>query len=404
VSDASREAPNPLWGGDWPEVAARWTLDPAVTFLNHGSFGATPRAVLEAQDRWRAEMEREPVEFLWRRLPGLLGEAKAVAADFLDADHDGFAFVRNATTGVAIVLASMELRAGDRIVATDHVYPGVLNCLRRTCERAGADLTLAPIPLGASDAEAVQAFAGALDERTRLAVVEHVTSSTATIFPAAPMIRACRDRGVPVLLDAAHAPGMLDVSVRTLDPDFWTGNFHKWVCAPKGSAGLWVAPQHRDRIHPLVTSHGAGQGLGPEFDFQGTDDYTAYLSVPDALAFMAGLGWERIRTYNHALVEHGQRVIGEALGTAPPVSGERFGSMALVDLPVTLAPDADAAAALQARLFEEHHVEVPAFWWNGRAFLRLSAQVYNRPGDYDRLAEALHPKAARSGYPALPRG
>lgn len=388
---------NPLWGSDWTEVAALWTLDPSIAFLNHGSFGATPRPVLDAQSRWRAEMEREPVAFLWRRLPSRLEESRVAVSTLLDADPDGLVFVRNATTGINTVLASLELGPGDRLVATDHVYPAVLNAVARACRDSGGELASASIPLGAAPSEAVKAIADALDDRTRLVVAEHVTSSTATIFPVEAVVARCRERGIPVLVDAAHAPGMLDVSVRRLAPDFWTGNFHKWVCAPKGSAALWVAREHRDRVHPLVTSHGAGRGLKCEFDFAGTDDYTAYLSVPAALEVMGNLGWERVRGHNHALVAAGQRMACDAVGTDPPLPEDRFGSMALVPLAHSLAPDTDAAAALQARLLDEHRIEVPAFWWNGAAHLRLSAQVYNRPDEYVRLADALRSERARLG-------
>jgi isopenicillin-N epimerase len=379
-----------VWGKGWDEVAANWALDPDVAFLNHGSFGATPLPVLAAQDGWRKRMEREPVEFLWRRLSGRIEEARQRAAGFLDADPSGFAFVPNATTAVSTVLASLDLRAGDRLVATDHAYPAVLNALRTTCDRTGAELVLVGIPLPPPpEDDIVERMLDVVDPRTRLVVVDHVTSSTALILPAADVVAACREAGVPVMVDAAHAPGMLDVSVRRLRPEYWSGNFHKWVCAPKGAAALWVTDELRDLTHPLVTSHGAGQGFAAEFDFQGTDDYTAYLSVPAALDFMASLGWERIRRHNHELAAYGQRVVAGALGTTPPVPEDGFASMALCALPARLAPDQEAARRLQLRLFEDHRIEVPISWWNGAAYIRLSAHVYNAPEDYERLAAVL---------------
>ena len=379
-----------MWGSGWPEVAAHWTLHPDVAFLNHGSFGATPLPVLAAQNAWREQMERDPVEFLWRRLAGRLDEARRRAAGFLDADPSGFAFVPNATTAVSTVLASLDLRAGDRLVATDHAYPAVLNALRATCARTGAELVLAGIPLPPPpEDDIVGRIMDVVDSRTRLVIVDHVTSATALILPAAGVVAACRGVGVPVMVDAAHAPGMLDVSVRHLRPDYWTGNFHKWVCAPKGAAVLWVKEELRDRTHPLVMSHGAGQGYAAEFDFQGTDDYTAYLSVPAALDFMASLGWERIRRHNHALAAYGRRVVAASLGTPPVVPEDRFGSMALCALPTRLAPDQETAQRLQLRLFEDHRIEVPIAWWNDAAYLRLSAQAYNAPEDYERLAAVL---------------
>src|SRR5439155_11310409 len=238
-----RRRTNPLWGRGWHDVAANWALDPDIVFLNHGSFGATPRPVLAAQDAWRKVMEREPVDFLWRLLSGRIDEARRRAADFLDADPSGFAFVPNVSTAISTVLASLDLHHGDRLVATDHAYPAVVNALRPTCPRTGAELVLVGIPLPPpAPADVVGRIMNVVDARTRLVIVDHVTSATALILPAADVVTACRDAGVPVMVDAAHAPGMLDVSVRRLRPDYWTGNFHKWVCAPKGAAALWVRP------------------------------------------------------------------------------------------------------------------------------------------------------------------
>jgi isopenicillin-N epimerase len=381
---------NPLWGEDWPSVRDQWTLDPTVTFLNHGSFGAVPRPVLEAQDEWRREMERQPVDFLWRRLPALLEEARQAAAAFLRADPDGFAFVPNATTGVATVLASVELGRGDRVVLSDHAYPAVINAARRACLMAGAELTTVGIPLPLPEpAEIAEIFVRATTPGTRLVIVEQVTSPTGALLPALDVAAACRARGALVLIDGAHAPGMLSTDVGALEADFWTGNFHKWACAPKGSAALVVGPAHRDRVHPLTTSHGMGQGFREEFDWTGTKDDTAYLTVPAALAFMAGLGWDRVRRHNHELVAFGQRTVSKALGTEPPVPEPRFGSMALVGLPDGAAGTQDAAVALGARLYEAERIEVPIGAWNGRGYVRLSAQAYNGPADYERLADAL---------------
>jgi isopenicillin-N epimerase len=381
---------NPLWGDDWTFVRDLWTLDPTVTFLNHGSFGATPLRVLEAQDAWRRDMEHQPVEFLWRRLPSLLEEARQTAAAFLSADPDGFAFVPNATAGVATILASLALEPGDRILLSDHAYPAVVNAARRACRDAGAELATIHIPLPLPEPGGiVELFAEATTPRTRLVIVDQVTSPTGALLPAPEVVAACRRRGALIMVDGAHAPGMLTVNVGALRADFWTGNFHKWVCAPKGAAALVVAADHRDRVHPLVASHGMGKGFREEFDWTGTKDDTAYLSVPAALEFMASLGWERVRRHNHALAAFGQRAVAEAVGTEPPVPESCFGSMALVSLPDGLATTQDDAVALGSKLYETERIEVPVGAWNGRVYLRLSAQAYNRPGDYERLAEAL---------------
>jgi isopenicillin-N epimerase len=260
----------------------------------------------------------------------------------------------------------------------------------------GVSIVSPPADRTVREGDVVEAIDGALVERTRLVVVDHVTSATATIFPVEEIVARTRARGVPVLVDAAHVPGMIPVSARSLRADYWTGNFHKWVCAPKGSAALWVAPEHRDRVRPLVTSHRAGAGFTAEFGFTGTDDYTAHLTVARAIALMDDLGWDRVRAHNHALVTMAQRLACDAIGTVPPLAENRFGSMAIVPLPPTLATDAEGAAALQRRLFDDDRIEVPVFTWNARPYIRLSAHVYNRPAEYEALADALA-RLARSG-------
>jgi isopenicillin-N epimerase len=381
---------NPLWGDDWPAVRDLWLLDPEITFLNHGSFGATPRPVLDRQMALRTEMERRPVEFLWRRLPDLLREARGAVAAFLMADPEGLAFVPNATTAVATVLAQAGLEPGDEVLLTDHAYPAVLKAARRECARTGAELVLASVPLPLPPpGEITRIVAGALTGRTKLAIVEHVTSATAAIFPIAEIVAACRARGVPALVDAAHGPGMLPIDLAALAPDYWTGNLHKWVCAPKGAAVLFVAPEHRPLVGPLVASHGYGGTFHEQFDWTGTADPTAFLSVPAALELFRGLGWERVRRHNHELAAYGRRVVAAAVRTEPPVPEAAFGSMALIALPAGAATTEEEAAALQGRLYREDRIEVPLGMWDGRAFVRISAQAYNCRADVERLASAL---------------
>jgi isopenicillin-N epimerase len=389
------EARYPLWGEDWDAVRAQWLLDPSVTFLNHGSFGACPRPVLARQADLREQMERQPVSFLWRQLPGLLAEARERAAAFLGADPGGFAWVKNATTGVATVLAAIDLGAGDEVVLTDHAYPAVLNAVRRACQAKGAAVVVAPIPVPLQPpAEIVAGLMDQVTDRTRLVVVEQVTSPTGVLLPVAAIVASCRAQGVPVLVDGAHAPGQIPVDLEAMGADLWTGNFHKWTCAPKGSAALIVSRQHRAWLHPLVASHGMGEGLHREFDWIGTDDPTAYLSVPAALEFLEALGLARVQRYDHDLAAYGQSVVAEALGTDPPVPDDRFASMALVALPDGMATTKDDADRLQSKLYERTRIEVPFVSWNGRGYLRLSGQVYNTPQDYDRLGSALPPLVA----------
>jgi isopenicillin-N epimerase len=371
-------------------VRDRWILDPSVAFLNHGSFGACPRPVLDAQAELREQMERQPVEFLWRHLDGRTGHVRDRAAEFLNADPAGLAFVTNATMGVATVLAATALEPGDEIVMTDHAYPAIRNAARKTCAASAANLRVEHVPLPLPPPGDVAAIVlGAVTPRTKLVIVDHVASPTAAIFPVEAIVKACRARGVPVLVDAAHVPGMLDVDVNRLAPDFWTGNFHKWACAPKGAAVLFVAPEHRERIGPLVTSHGYGGSFHAQFDWTGTADPTPYLSIPAALDFMGSLGWERVRRHNHALVLYGQEVVAEILATEIQVPESSFGSMAVVALPEGVGATREQARAMQADLYASERIEIPFGSWNDRGYIRLSAQAYNAPAQYERLAAAL---------------
>jgi isopenicillin-N epimerase len=386
-------ADNNLWGEDWPDVRRQWDLDLSVAFLNHGSFGACPLPVLQAQAEWRAEMEGQPVEFLER------------APAFLRADPGGLAFVPNATMAVAAVLANVELQPGDQILITDHAYPAVRNAADRACALRGATLVVqhVPLPLPAPD-DIAAAILASVTRGTRLVIVDHVTSPTAAIFPIESVVRGCHDRDVPVLVDSAHGPGMLDIDVDTLAPDFWTGNFHKWVCAPKGSAALFVGAEHRGGFRPLITSHGYGSGFHPEFDWVGTADPTPYLSLSAALDFMDELGWERTHAHNHALVVEGRTLARAAVETVPPTPDDAVGSMAILALPTGVGATPDEARALQTRLYREQRIEVPFVAWNGTGHIRLSAQVYNHPAEYSRLADALETLLDADRLEAEPKG
>lgn len=364
-------------------------LDPEVTFLNHGSFGACPAEVLAAQDGWRREMEREPVDFLARRLPGLLAQARACAATFVGADAAGLAFVPNATSGIAAVLDGLSLGPGDELLTTTHRYDAVRNAMDRAAARAGARVVEAAVPFPIEDGEqAVRAVAGALSPRTRILVVDQVTSPTALLLPVAAIARRARERGVPVLVDGAHAPGQVDLDVCALGADWWVGNLHKWTCAPKGTALLWAAPDRREALHAQVTSHGFGKGIHEEFDWPGTFDPTAWLASTAAIDLHEAMGGPTFRAANHALVARGREAVADALGARLPHPDDPslYGSMAAIELPV--APD--RARDLNLALYEADRVEVPTFAWGGRAWVRISGfAAYNVPEHYDRLARAL---------------
>ena len=290
-----------------------WRLDPSVAFLNHGSYGACPEPVLAEQRAWRDRMEAEPVQFLARELEGLLDEARLEVARFLGADAAGLAFVPNATSGVNAVLGSLRFSPGDEVLATDHEYNACLNALRRAAARDGASVAIAAVPFPIGDpGDAVEAVLAAVTPRTRFALISHVTSPTALILPIEELVRELAVRGIGVLVDGAHAPGMVPLAIDDLaraGMDWYTGNGHKWLCGPKGSGFLWTREERRATTHPVVTSHGANDRRTDrsryrmEFDWTGTADPTAYLTLPAAIRFMASLapgGWPEVMATNRA--------------------------------------------------------------------------------------------------------
>lgn len=386
-----------------------WRLDPAVTFLNHGSYGACPVPVLEAQQALRDRMEAEPVRFLADDLRGLLDAARRDVAAFLGADPEGLAFVPNATTGVNTVLRSLRFQPGDELVTNDHEYNATINAMRAVAERDGARVVVARIPFPIADpSQALDAILGVVTRRTRLVLASQVTSPTALILPIVDLVAELDRRGIDTLVDGAHAPGMVPVDLDGLGAAYWTGNGHKWLCGPKGSAVLWVRADRRERIHPLVVSHGANEPLTDrtrfraEFDWTGTSDPTAFLALPAAIDRMAASaaddgGWTEVMAANHALAIAGRDRVAAALGVSPPAPDSMLGSMAA--LPIPGLRDDGAAKALGQRLEADDAIQVPIGGWPVRAarvadqpeqvLLRISAQRYNEIADYDRLAEAL---------------
>ncbi len=379
----------------------RWDLDPAVTFLNHGSFGATPRAVLATQSALRARMESEPVRFFVRELEALLDAARARLADFVGADPDGVAFVHNATTRVNTALASCVFEPGDELLTTDHEYNACANALRETAARWGARVVVAPVPFPLRHpGEVLDALRAHASSRTRLLLVDHVTSPTALVLPVEDIVADFRARGVDTLVDGAHAPGMVPLALDALGAAFYTGNLHKWVCAPKGSAFLWSSPARRASVRPLVISHGANSPREDraryrlEFDWVGTLDPTPWLCVPAALDAMASLlpgGWSALRAHNRDLALRARDTLCDALGAQPPAPDAMIGSMAAVPARVR-CPDVDVPPLidpLQEWLWRAHAIEVPVVPWGDGRLVRVSAQAYNHPAEYARLADAL---------------
>jgi isopenicillin-N epimerase len=368
-----------------------------VVFLNHGSFGATPRAVLEAQTAWRRQLEANPVEFLDQRGRTEMEKAKQVVGGFVGAQPQDFGFVTNATEGINAVLRSLRFAPGDELVSTNHVYNAIRQTMRYVARETGAKPVEVEIPLPIrSGDEVADAITGALGDRTRLVVLDHITSPTAVVFPVERICALCAERGIDVLIDGAHAPGMIDLDIERLGAAYFAGNLHKWVCGPKGAAFLWVRPDKQPGIHPNTISHFLDEGLPAEFGWQGTRDVTAWLGAADAIRFMdRTLGWDRIRRHNHQLAVWVQalwcRRWGESGGCgaepATPLDGSMLGSMATVALPLQARQRFESPEALQARLFEAHCIEIPIIDWSGRWWIRASCQVYNTPDQYEHAAD-----------------
>jgi len=383
--------------------AALWPLDPAVVFLNHGSFGACPTEVLRYQAALREQMEAEPVRFLSRELDDRLDQARAALATFLGADPDDLAFMTNATSGVNAVVRALRFASGDELLTTDHVYNACRNTLDFVAARTGARVNVAPItfPLSAPDV-VVEAVLSRITPRTRLVLLDHVTSPTGLVLPLERLSAELAGRGVEVLVDGAHAPGMVPLDLRTLGVTYYSGNCHKWLCAPKGSAFLWVRRDRQADVHPLTISHGANSRRPDrsrfrlEFDWTGTSDPTAWLTVPKAIEYVGSLlpgGWADVMAANRRLAIAARDVLCRAAGTAAPCPEEMIGSLASVMLADNLTSDNDwrRADPLQRRLFDNWGIEVPVMRWPGwpHRLIRISAQLYNSASHYTLLAEAL---------------
>jgi len=371
-----------------------FSLDAAVAYLNHGSFGAVPVPVQRAQQRLRDEIETNPQRFYTTGLWDRIAHARTHLCQFLGADPASAAFVANATAGINIVLRSLRLGSGDEIITTNHGYGSVDLAVDHACVRTGATHTIVPLTLTASDDEIVVAVSNAITPgRTKLVIVDHIASMTARVFPVARLAAAARLRNVPLMVDAAHAPGAHAIRVDAINADFWVGNLHKWQYAPRSTAILSVAEQWRDRIEPPIVSWADPDGFPSSLEMGGTLDYTPWLAAPTGLYVLRTLGVDRVRTHNSTLVAYGQRVIGAALGLLSPselpMPGGVTPSMRVLPLPSHAARTNADAIALRNRIADELRVVVPVSSWHGRGLIRLSAQVYNHPDEYDRLAAGL---------------
>lgn len=377
-----------------------WPLDPAATYLNHGTVGVTPTEVLEAQRRWRDRIERHPARFMLRDLwtftgPAATGQtlmrqaASAVAA-FVGANPDHLVFVDNTSAGVNAIVHSMPLSAGDEILITDHAYGGIVTAVHHAADRAGARVVVATMPYPRfTNEECLARLSDAITPRTRLVIVDHIAAESALLFPVREIVRTCRDKGVMVLVDGAHVPGQIPLDVQSIGADVYIANLHKWAMAPRSSAFMVVAPEHQAWVHPPVISWGYRTGFTQEFDWMGTRDATPWLTAADGIAFLRELGFDALVERNHQLAWHAARTLTERWNTPLEIDESHVASMVSVMTPARFGSTKPDAAALRDRLLFEHDIEVQVHARADRVWVRLCAQAYNDEEDVARLAAAL---------------
>ncbi len=381
-------------------MLTHWALDPDVLYLNHGTVGVAPRRVLAAQRAIRDEVERQPSRFLLREISGLVGAPRAeptrlraaaeAVARFIGARGADVVFVDNATAGANAVLRSFPLRPGDELLVTDHNYGAIARVAAFVARERGATVRTAAVPYPAFNrGRLLEAIERALTPKTRLAVIDHITSESAIVFPIAEIAGLCRRHGVALLVDGAHAPGVLPLDVPAIGADWYVANLHKWAHAPRSCGILWADPARQAGLHPAVVSWGLDQGYLAEFDWVGTRDPSAWLAAPEGLAFLQDLGFEAVRTYNHDLAVRGARLLAERWGTTFAIDAADLGFMATVPLHPRHGDSADQATRLRDRLLFEDRIEVHAHAGHGRLWVRFSAQVYNAWSDLERLGDAV---------------
>ena len=378
-----------------------FALDPAITYLNHGTVGAPPRRVLAAQQAIRDEIELQPSRYLLRELseirvgaprsePPRLRTAAAEVAAFFGARGEDVVFVDNATTGANAVLRSLALAPGDEIVVTTLGYGAITNAARYVARQHGA--VVREVAIAASlerPEEAIAAIEGALGERTRLAIVDHIASDSTLLLPVAEIAARCRARGVPIFVDGAHAPGAIALDLPAIGADWYVGNLHKWAWAPRSTAILWVRPELQAALHPPVISWGLDQGFTTEFDLVGTRDPSPWLAAPAALELLAEFGAEEVRTYNHELAFHAGERLAKRWQTEFRTPRSMVATMVSVPLPARFGGSpAEAARQRDALLFEER-IELHIAARGDRLAARVAIQIYNDVADVDRLGEAI---------------
>jgi len=382
-------------------LKSRFLLDASVTFLNHGSFGATPKPVFREYQRWQREMEKQPVEFLGRRINSLMAESRSALGKYVGTHADNLVYTQNVTISLNIVARSLDLGPGDEVLSTDHEYGALDRTWRFLSRERGFSYFNHPIvfPL-TSEQDFIDDFWSGVTPNTRVIFLSHITSATAIIFPIAEIVRRTREAGIISIVDGAHVPGQIDLKIDSLGVDFYGGNLHKWLCAPKGAGFLYASPAMQNLLKPLVVSWGyesetsSGSTFIDHNEWWGTRDMAAFLAVPAAIEFQEKYQWDKVRDLCHELALDAQRRICEITGLAPlhsqPLvsaqdgSGNWFRQMFTARLPMEVD-----VVTLKNRLYEDYRIEVPVHEWNGNKLIRVSVQGYNTRRDIDKLCRAL---------------
>ena len=386
------------------EYARHWVLDENIVFMNHGSFGACPAFVLDKQSELRRELESQPVNFFDLKFSELLNNVREILAQFIRCQARNLLFVPNATTAVNTVLRSLEFPKNSEILFTDHTYNACKNAVRYITDRYQVRPRIARFPVPVSDeGQILDALISNVTPATRLTLIDHITSPSALVLPIEVIVEEMQKRGVEVLVDGAHAPGMIDLNIEKIGAAYYTGNCHKWLCAPKGAAFLHIRSDKQEEIHPLTISHGYGlaetgcKKVQAEFDWTGTDDPTAILCIPESIHFMEHLvkgGWNQIRKMNHDLALTARDILKDTSELQPVCPDSMIGSMASFILPIKQDIKNSSLFCrhpVQVELLEKHRIEVPFFQIPDAEYLliRISAQLYNSEEQYRYLGQAL---------------
>lgn len=368
-------------------------LDPEIVFLNHGSFGATPRPVFAVYQNWQRDLERQPVEFLGRRANGLLQHARAILAAYLNTATDNLVFATNATHGINIIARSLRLGPGDEVMASNHEYGALDRTWRYLAGKSGFKYINIPISLPvSSESEFVENFFSKVTPQTKVIFISHITSPTALIFPVQAICARAKSEGILTVIDGAHAPGQISVNLDALGADFYSGNCHKWLCAPKGSAFLYAAPQVQHLVEPLIVSwgwesdHPSNSHFVDILEWTGTRDISAFLTVPEAIAFQEKYHWTEVRSKCHQMAYETQLKIRQLTGLMP-LNGDDPNSFS--QMGASILPASTDLDILKRCLYDEYHIEVPLIEWEGFKLIRYSFQAYNDEGDQQALLAAL---------------